>query len=224
MSNCSTDAAPDFTGYRRWTLPKPAKLAILISGQGSNMQALVEALEADLAQVTVVVSDRPGAAGLTWAGNRGIPTHVVAVKDFADRDQWDQHLAQVLEQAKADLVVSAGFLKILGPRVLEAFPGRIINTHNSLLPSFAGIDGPTQALAAGVKLAGATVFLVDAGMDTGAILTQCAVPVKPGDDEASLLERIKVAERAQLVQTVRTMVEDGWYTRGQIAHLANALD
>lgn len=188
------------------------------------MQALVEALEADLAQVTLVVSDRPHAGGLQWAAQREIPTAVVAVKDFADREQWDAHLAQQLQQAGADLVVSAGFLKLLGPQVLAAFPGRIINTHNSLLPSFGGIDGPAQALAAGVKLAGASVFLVDAGMDTGAILAQCAVPVKPGDDEASLLERIKVAERTQLVHTVRTMVERGWYTRGSIAHLATALD
>lgn len=223
MSNSSTDfplslSHPDL---RHWSLPEAAGIAILISGQGSNMQALVEALAPTAAQVRVVISDRPGASGLEWAQERGIDTAVVALRDYPDREQWDQALALHLQLAGVELVVCAGFLKLLGPHVLRAFPGRIINTHNSLLPSFAGIDGPAQALAGGVKLAGATVFIVDPGIDTGAILAQCAVPVHFGDDVASLLDRIKEAERGQLVATVATMLKQGWYTCGKLAFLAD---
>ncbi|MDO5721186.1 MAG: phosphoribosylglycinamide formyltransferase [Actinomycetaceae bacterium] len=220
MSSFSTDGEQWASRHEHWSLPQPAKVAVLISGQGSNMQALVEQAPNIGIEVVLVVADRPHTAGLAWAEDQGLSTAVVAVSDFATRSQWDEYLANVLCESGADLVVSAGFLKLLGGRVLAAFPGRIINTHNSLLPSFTGTDGPAQALAAGVKLAGATVFLVDAGMDTGSILSQTAVPVLPADDEDSLLDRIKVAERKQLVDTVAKMVSCGWYTRGRVAHLA----
>ena len=131
--------------------------------------------------------------------------------DFPDREAWDSALTAAVQSWEPDLIVSAGFLKILGPKFLAQWPSRVVNTHNSLLPSFVGIHGPRDALRAGVKLAGATLFIVDPGMDTGPILAQVAVPVHDDDDLESLTERIKVAERAQLVDSVGRMVQHGWW-------------
>ena len=131
--------------------------------------------------------------------------------DFPDREAWDSALTAAVQSWEPDLIVSAGFLKILGPKFLAHWPSRVVNTHNSLLPSFVGIHGPRDALRAGVKLAGATLFIVDPGMDTGPILAQVAVPVHDDDNLESLTERIKVAERAQLVDSVGRMVQHGWW-------------
>lgn len=199
----------------------PRRLAVLISGGGSNLSALMDACEDPEygCEVVLVVADRDGCGGIETARSAGIPTAVITVGDFADRSDWDRALADALAASTPDLVVSAGFLKMLGPVVLRTFPGRIINTHNSLLPSFPGIHGPADALAHGVKIAGATLFLVDEGMDTGQILAQCAVDVLEEDTEETLLERIKAAERAQLVRTVGAMMRDGWRVEGRRAFL-----
>jgi formyltetrahydrofolate-dependent phosphoribosylglycinamide formyltransferase len=188
------------------------RLVVLVSGSGSNLQALLDAAQDPAYGATVVAvgSDRPGVEGLARAARHGVPTFVTAVKDFATRDAWDERLTADVAGGKPDLVVSAGFLKLVGPRFLGEFEGRYINTHNALLPAFPGMHGPRDALAYGVKLAGATLHFVDSGVDTGAIIAQVAVPVLDDDTEDTLLERIKVAERRQLVDTVGRMAREGW--------------
>ena len=195
---------------------RPARLVALISGVGSNFKALHRATaDPDYgAEIVGVVSDRQGAAGLEWACEQGLDTAVVSLGDFHDREAWDEALASSVEQWEGDLVLSVGFLKILGPKFLAAFPDHIVNTHNSLLPAFVGIHGPRDALRAGVKIAGATLFIIDPGMDTGPILAQVAVPVEDDDTEETLTERIKIAERAQLVESVAKMIRHGWWIDG----------
>ncbi|MDG4763800.1 phosphoribosylglycinamide formyltransferase [Solwaraspora sp. WMMD406] len=190
----------------------PARLVVLVSGSGTNLQALLDA-SADPAYGAVVVAvgaDRDGIAGLDRAKAAGIPTFVTVVANHPSRADWDAALTAEVAAYQPDLVVSAGFLKLVGARFLAAFGDRYVNTHNSLLPAFPGMHGPRDALAYGVKLAGATLFFVDAGVDTGPIIAQVAVPVEPDDDEASLTERIKQAERAQLVEYVGRLVRSGW--------------
>ncbi|MCM4079899.1 phosphoribosylglycinamide formyltransferase [Paractinoplanes hotanensis] len=194
------------------TDPAPARLVVLVSGSGSNLQALLDA-SADPAygaQVVAVGADRAGIAGLDRAAAAGVPTFVDSVKAYETRDDWDAALAAHVAEFKPDLIVSAGFLKLVGPQFLAAFGDRYINTHNALLPAFPGIHGPRDALAYGVKIAGATLFFVDAGVDTGPIIAQVAVPVLDDDTEDTLTERIKVAERAQLVDFVGRLVRAGW--------------
>jgi phosphoribosylglycinamide formyltransferase-1 len=144
-----------------------------------------------------------------------VPTFVHRVKDHADRAGWDRVLTATVAAYQPDLVISAGFLKLVGPAFLAAFTGRYINTHNSLLPAFPGIHGPRDALAYGVKVAGATLFFVDEGVDTGPIIAQVAVPVRDDDTEESLTERIKEAERRQLVEYVGRLVREGWTITGR---------
>ena len=139
-----------------------------------------------------------------------MPTFVASLRAYGTRDDWDAALTAACQAHRPDLVVSAGFMKLVGPRFLAAFGGKHVNTHNALLPAFPGIHGPRDALAYGVKLAGATLHFVDAGVDTGPIVAQVAVPVLHDDTEATLTERIKVAERAQLVDTIGRMVREGW--------------
>jgi formyltetrahydrofolate-dependent phosphoribosylglycinamide formyltransferase len=188
--------------------PTPrARVAVLLSGTGSLCEALLAATEdpAYPADVVVVGSDRD-ADGLEHARRRGIPTFTCAVADHPDRAAWDRALAAELRAFEPDLVVSAGFMKLVGPAVLGAFGGRLINTHPALLPAFPGAHAVRDALEAGVPVTGATVHVVDAGIDTGPVLTQQQVPVLPGDDEARLHERIKAVERELLVQTVAELV------------------
>jgi formyltetrahydrofolate-dependent phosphoribosylglycinamide formyltransferase len=185
-------------------LPTPrARIAVLLSGTGSLCAALLAATDdpAYPAVVIAVGSDRD-AGGLEQARRRGLPTFVCAVTDHADRGAWDRALAAELAVLEPDLVVSAGFMKIVGPAVLDAFGGRLINTHPALLPAFPGAHAVRDALAAGVTVTGATVHVVDAGVDTGPVLAQREVAVLPGDDVARLHERIKDVERELLVQTV----------------------
>ena len=184
-----------------------ARIAVLLSGTGSLCAALLAATDdpRDPAAVVAVGSDRD-AAGLEHARRRGLPTFVCAVPDHRDRAAWDRALAAELAAFEPDIVVSAGFMKIVGPAVLEAFGGRLINTHPALLPSFPGAHAVRDALAAGVTVTGATVHVVDAGVDTGPVLAQREVAVLPGDDEARLHERIKDVERELLVQTVAELV------------------
>ena len=194
------------------TDPAPARLVVLVSGSGSNLQALLDA-SADPAygaKVVAVGADRDGIAGLDRAAAAGVPTFVAKLKEFETRDDWDASLTALVAEHKPDLVISAGFLKLVGPAFLAAFGDRYINTHNALLPSFPGIHGPRDALAYGVKVTGATLFFVDAGVDTGPIIAQVSVPVLDDDTEETLSERIKVAERAQLVEQVGRLMREGW--------------
>ncbi|WP_226925153.1 phosphoribosylglycinamide formyltransferase [Georgenia thermotolerans] len=197
--------------------PRPARLVVLVSGGGSNLAALLEATQdpAYGAQVVAVGADREGTGGVDLARAAGLATFVERVGDHATREEWDAALTAQVAAHQPDLVVSAGFLKLCGQRFLERFGGRYINTHNTLLPAFPGIHGPRDALAYGVKLAGATLFFVDAGVDTGAIVAQVAVPVLDDDDVATLTERIKVAERAQLVEQVGRLAREGWRIEGR---------
>jgi formyltetrahydrofolate-dependent phosphoribosylglycinamide formyltransferase len=188
--------------------PTPrARVAVLLSGTGSLSAALLAATDdpAYPAVVVAVGADRD-APGLGHARARGIPTFVCAVGDFPERADWDRALAAQLAAHDPALVVSAGFMKIVGPAVLDAFGGRLINTHPALLPAFPGAHAVRDALAAGVSVTGATVHVVDAGVDTGPVLGQREVAVLPGDDEARLHERIKDVERELLVQTVAQLV------------------
>ena len=181
------------------------RVVVLVSGSGTLLQSLIDHAatpEGGALQIVAVGADRDGIEGLNRATRVGIPTFVHPYLKGEDRAVWDEGLTRLVEQFEPDLVVSAGFMKLLGPTFLASFGGRTINTHPALLPSFPGMHGPRDALAHGVKVAGATVFLVDAGVDTGRILAQGAVPVLDDDSVESLHERIKVVERDLLVRVV----------------------
>jgi phosphoribosylglycinamide formyltransferase-1 len=196
---------------------EPARLVVLVSGTGTNLQALLDACArpAYRARVVAVGADRDGIEGLARARRAGVPTFVVRVEDYPDRAAWDAALTAAVASYAPDLVVSAGFLKLVGPAFLEAFGGRFVNTHPALLPSFPGTHGVRDALDYGVQVTGCTVHLVDAGVDTGPIIAQSAVPVLRGDDEATLHERIKHVERDLLVQVVGRMVREGYHVEGR---------
>jgi len=197
------------------------RLVVLVSGVGSNLQALINAChdEAYGARVVAVGADRDGIEALARARQAGIPTFLVRLADYPAREEWDAALARACARYEPDLVVLAGFMKLVGKPFLEAFGGRCVNTHPALLPSFPGAHGVRDALAHGVKVTGCTVFLVDDGVDAGPVVAQASVPVADDDDEATLHERIKVAERALLVATVGRMVRDGWSVRGRKVRL-----
>jgi phosphoribosylglycinamide formyltransferase 1 len=193
-----------------------ARLVVLVSGAGTNLQALLDAC-ADPgygATVVAVGADRDSIAALDRAKAANISTFTVKVGDFPTRDDWDEGLARACEQYRPDLIILAGFMKLVGRAFLARFNGRCLNTHPALLPSFPGMHGVRDALSYGVKVTGCTLFLVDEGVDAGPVLAQAAVPVRDDDDEASLHERIKVAERALLVGTVGRMARDGWSVNG----------
>jgi phosphoribosylglycinamide formyltransferase-1 len=194
-----------------------ARLLVLVSGEGTNLQALIDACRDDGygAEVVAVGADRDGINGLARAGRAGIDVFTVRLRDFATREEWDAALTQACAGYAPDLVVLAGFMKLVGKSFLAAFGGRCVNTHPALLPSFPGTRGVHDALAHGVKVTGCTVLLVDDGVDAGPIVAQACVPVADDDDEATLHERIKVAERALLVGTVGAMVRDGWSVQGR---------
>lgn len=195
----------------------PARLVVLVSGSGTNLQALLDAAEdpAYGAVVVAVGADREGIAGLDRAERAGLPTFVRRVKDFADRTEWDLSLAEAIAGHRPDLVVSAGFLKIVGKECLARFGGRLVNTHPALLPSFPGAHGVRDALAYGVKVTGCTVHFVDDGVDTGPIIAQRAVEILDGDTEAGLHERIKEVEREALVDVVGRLAREGYRIEGR---------
>ena len=184
-------------------MPAPLRCVVLISGTGTLLQALLDAIASGqvAAEVVAVGADRQ-AEGLVRASSQSIPTFVCRLGRGQDRTQWDHDLAEAVAAYKPDLVISAGFMKLVGPGFLARFGGRFINTHPALLPSFPGAHAVRDTLAAGVKVTGCTVFAVDEGVDTGPIIAQEAVRVEPGDDEASLHERIKQIERRLLVEVV----------------------
>ncbi|MDO5094017.1 MAG: phosphoribosylglycinamide formyltransferase [Propionibacteriaceae bacterium] len=185
------------------------RVVVLVSGSGTLLQALLDAIEqgAVAAEVVAVVSDQLGAYALERARAAGVPAVAHPLAKGLDRAAWDADLARIVADYEPDLVASAGFMKLLGADFLAHFGGKTINTHPALLPSFPGMHGPRDALNHGVKVSGATVFLVDAGIDTGKILAQGAVDVLPDDTVETLHERIKVVERRLLIQTVRAWNE-----------------
>lgn len=194
-----------------------ARLVVLVSGSGTNLQALLDACAdpAYGASVVAVGADRDDIEGLRRAEKADVPTFVLRVKDFAERRDWDLALTAAVAAHEPDIIVSAGFMKLVGADFLARFGGRYINTHPALLPSFPGMHGAKDALAYGVKVAGATLFVVDAGVDTGPILAQRAVEVRDDDDEETLHERIKSVERQMLVDVVGRMAREGWTVNGR---------
>jgi phosphoribosylglycinamide formyltransferase-1 len=192
-------------------------LVVLVSGAGTNLQALLDACagEAYGARVVAVGADRDGIAALDRARAAGIETFTLRVGDYPAREDWDRALTTACAAFEPDLIVLAGFMKLVGAGFLARFGGRVINTHPALLPSFAGMRGVGDALDYGAKVSGCTVFLVDAGTDTGPIVAQAAVPVHDDDDETALHERIKIAERALLMDTVGRLARHGWSVQGR---------
>ncbi len=189
-----------------------ARLLVLVSGEGTNLQALIDACrDPDYgAQVVAVGADRAGINGLARAERAGLPTFTVRLADYPAREDWDAALTSACAAYAPDLIVLAGFMKLVGKPFLDSFGGRCVNTHPALLPSFPGAHGVRDALAHGVKVTGCTVLIIDDGVDAGPIVAQACVPVADDDNEVTLHERIKVAERALLVGTVGRMVREGW--------------
>ncbi len=185
------------------------RIVILISGRGSNMEAIVEACAAEgwPAHVAAVISNRPDAAGLTFAQARGIAAEVVDHKAYADRDTFDTALGDTIDRFAPDVVVLAGFMRILTDGFVNRFKGRLVNVHPSLLPAFTGLHTHRRAIEAGCKVAGATVHFVTAELDHGPIIAQATVPVLPGDTEARLSARVLVQEHLMYPQAVRWIVE-----------------
>ncbi|MEO5665145.1 MAG: phosphoribosylglycinamide formyltransferase [Nocardioides sp.] len=195
------------------------RLVVLVSGAGTNLQALIDACAdpAYGARVVAVGADRDDIEALARADRHGIPSFVKQVSQFSSREHWDRALADTVAGFEPDLVVSAGFMKL----VSEDFLARhtTVNTHPALLPSFPGMHGAADALAYGVKVTGATLFIVDGGVDTGPIVAQTVVPVIDDDTVETLHERIKIAERTMLVDTVGLMARDGWELDGRRVRL-----
>jgi phosphoribosylglycinamide formyltransferase 1 len=195
----------------------PARLVVLASGNGSLLASLLDSAVGDYpARVVAVGVDRDCRA-VEIATAASLPTFTVRLADHVDRDAWDAALTEAVAAHSPDLVVSAGFMKILGPQFLTRFGGRILNTHPTLLPAFPGAHGVAEALAYGVKVTGCTVHLVDAGTDTGPILAQQPIPVLDDDDEETLHERIKVTERRLLVDVVAAVATGGVTWNGRKA-------
>jgi phosphoribosylglycinamide formyltransferase-1 len=212
-------ADPQASPNAQWVpAAAPATVVVLASGTGSLLRALIEAAAAPDYPATVVAVGVDRVCQATeHAAAAGIPAFRMALKDFPDRAAWDVALTDAVAAYEPDLVVSAGFMKILGPVFLARYGGRIINTHPALLPAFPGAHGVRDALAYGVKVTGSTVHLVDSGIDTGPILAQEAVPVLDGDDEDTLHERIKVVERRLLAEVVAAVATRGIVSDGRKA-------
>lgn len=199
---------------------RPARIVALVSGSGTNLQALLDAIaaqgpEAYGAEIVAVGADRGAIAGLERAASAGLPTFICRVKDYDSRADWDAALTEATAAYEPDLVVSAGFMKILGKEFLARFGGRTVNTHPALLPSFPGAHGVRDALAYGAKVTGCTVHFVDDGVDTGPIIAQGVVEVRDEDDESALHERIKEVERSLLVEVVGHLARHGYRIEGR---------
>jgi phosphoribosylglycinamide formyltransferase-1 len=201
----------------RVEIPVPARVVVLVSGSGTLLQALLDATAEPgyPARVVAVGADRSGIEGLARAERLGVPTFAVRLAEHVDRAGWDAALAKVVVEHRPDLLVSAGFMKVLGPGFRDAVGCPMINTHPALLPAFPGVRPVADALAYGVKVTGATVHLVDDGIDTGPVLAQRAVEVCTGDTVEALHERIKIEERRLLVGTVAALARDGATVTGR---------
>ena len=194
-----------------------AAIGVLISGRGSNLQALIDAVAAGTlpARIAVVISNNADAPGLDRARRAGIETATLRQRDFPDRDAFDAAIADALRARGVRLVCLAGFMRLVGPRLLEAFPNAVLNIHPSLLPSFPGVDAQQQAIAHGVKISGATVHIVTGELDGGPIVLQAAVPVLPDDTADSLASRILVEEHRLYPEAVRVMLAGAWRLEGR---------
>ncbi|MGW0331304.1 phosphoribosylglycinamide formyltransferase [Streptomyces sp. NPDC003011] len=200
--------------------PVAKRLVVLVSGSGTNLQALLDTIaavgpEAYGAEIVAVGADREGIEGLARAERAGIPTFVRKVRDYGTREEWDAALAEAVASHGPDLVVSAGFMKIVGKEFLARFGGRFVNTHPALLPSFPGAHGVRDALAYGARVTGCTVHFVDDGVDTGPIIAQGVVEIRDEDDESALHERIKEVERRLLVEVVGRLARNGYRIEGR---------
>ncbi len=193
------------------------RIGVLASGQGTNLQAILDACAAGRlpARVALVLSDRPEAPALARAASAGVPTRVIPPAGFPSREAHDEALVAALRAAGVDTVVLAGYLRLVSPRFLRAFPGRVLNVHPALLPAFPGLHAQRQALEYGVKVTGCTVHFVDEGLDTGPVIFQEAVPVEEGDDEARLAARIRVVEHRLLVEALRLLAEGRLVVEGR---------
>jgi phosphoribosylglycinamide formyltransferase 1 len=197
----------------------PARVVVLASGTGSLLRSLLDATGGEYpASIVAVGVDRPCPA-VDIASEASVPSYTVRLADYPDRDAWDAAITEATATHQPDLIVSAGFMKILGPHFLSRFIGRIINTHPALLPAFPGAHAVPEALDYGVKVTGCSVHLVDAGTDTGPLLAQESVPVLDDDDEATLHERIKVVERRLLVDVLAAVAVRGVTWTGRKAFL-----
>lgn len=193
------------------------RLGVLISGRGSNLQAIIEAVGAGRLDATIalVISNRAGAPGLDLARAAGIETLVLPHGAYRNREDYDRALVDALRARGVRLVCLAGFMRLLSPVFVEAFPNAILNVHPSLLPSFPGMDAPRQAIEHGVKISGATVHLVTADLDAGPIVLQAAVPVLPGDTADTLAARILVEEHRIYPEAIRVVLAGGWSVEGR---------
>ncbi|HVK77290.1 MAG TPA: phosphoribosylglycinamide formyltransferase [Kofleriaceae bacterium] len=204
------------------------RFAVLVSGTGSNLAALLAAEAAGAlapGEIVVVVSNRPGVAALDKAAAAGKPAIVVDHKAYpGDRPGFERALLAALAEHRVDAVVLAGFMRVLTATFIDAFPARIINTHPALLPAFPGVDAAAQAIAYGVKLAGVTVHFVDAGVDTGPIIAQRAVPVHPDDDAATLQRRIQAEEHRLLPAVARALAQGRLVCEGRRVTIADATE
>ena len=199
-------------------------IVILISGRGSNMQAIVEAAQNERwpAKIAAIISNKANAEGLAFAARNGIPTAVVANADYASREAFDAALSKAIDAFQPDLVVLAGFMRILSAGFVAHYAGRMLNIHPSLLPSFPGLATHAQALAAGVKVHGATVHFVTADLDHGPIVAQVAIPVLAQDTEASLAERVLAEEHQLYPRAVRWFLEGHLRLHHHLVHVAAA--
>jgi phosphoribosylglycinamide formyltransferase-1 len=193
------------------------RLGVLVSGRGSNLQAIIDAIANGRlrAEIAVVISNIATAAGLDRARTAGIPTAVLPHQDWSSRAAYDRALAEALRARSVDLVCLAGFMRLLGPTFIDAFPNRILNIHPSLLPAFPGLDAPHQALQHGVRVSGATVHFVDAALDAGPIVGQAAVPVLPDDTPGELAARILVEEHRLYPEAIERVLNGGWRIEGR---------
>lgn len=198
-----------------------SRLVVLCSGAGTNLQALIDACDDPAYGATVVAvgADRPETIAVERADRHGIESFVHRVEECVDRAAWDRVLTDRVAAAEPDLVVLAGFMKLVGPEFLAKFEGQVVNTHPALSPSFPGMHGPAEALAYGVRITGCTLFIVDSGVDTGPIVAQSAVPVDDEDSVETLHERIKGAERSMLVESVGAMARLGYTIYGRRVRL-----
>ena len=193
------------------------KLGVLISGNGSNLQSIIDNIEKGTLQavIKIVISNNPDAYGIIRAKKHGITVVVLKNSDFKNKEEFDSELINTLKKHDVELVTLAGFMRIISPRFLQAFPGRVMNIHPALLPSFPGLHGQKQAVDYGVKVSGCTVHFVDEGVDTGPIILQCAVPVLDDDTEDTLAARILKEEHKIYPQAIQLFADHKLEIRGR---------
>ena len=209
------------------TLPTPGRrLGVLISGRGSNLKAILDAIASGSlnAEVALVLSNRGKAKGLEIAKNVGVPTAVLSHRAFPDRETYDQAVVERLREHQVDVVCLAGFMRIVSPVLLNAFPHRVLNIHPSLLPAFTGLDAPCQALDYGVRIAGCTVHFVDETLDTGPVLLQAAIPVRDEDTHETLTERILTLEHRIYPRAIGMLLDGGICRQGRRVLLSEAAE